>query len=73
MPISAIGLHVDGWSGSTPMQRPLRWLRINGLYYYQSVVDGTFYCRTNMKTINFDKALKLYATTAKEVYPDKSH
>lgn len=65
--IPAVGLHVDGWSGNTPKQRPLRWLRINGLYYYQSVADGTFFCQTNRKTITFDKALKLYATTAKAV------
>ena len=42
-----IGLHLDWWSGSTPGQRPLSWLRIGGFYYYQSVVDETYYCKTN--------------------------
>lgn len=65
--IPAIGLHVDGWSGNKLQQRPLRWLRINGLYYYQSVVDGSFFCQTNRKTITFDEALKLHATTARAV------
>jgi hypothetical protein len=65
--IPAIGLHLDGWGGATAKQRPRRWLRINGLYYHQSVVDGTFFCQTNMKTITFDEALKLHAKIAKSV------
>jgi len=65
--VPAIGLHVDGWAGNSPRQRPLRWLRINGLYYYQSVTDGTFYCKTNRKTITLDEALKRYEPRAKTV------
>lgn len=54
----AIGLHVDGWAGITTSQRPLRWLRIEGLYYYQSVVHGAFYCKTNKHTISLEKAIQ---------------
>ena len=63
----AIGLHVDGWAGKTPRQRPLRWLRIGGLYYYQSVADGSFHCQTNGKTITLREAIKLHEHTAKAV------
>jgi hypothetical protein len=65
--IPAIGLHVDGWAGNSPRQRPLRWLRINGLYYYQSVLDGTFYCKTNRKTITLNEALKRHEPRATAV------
>jgi len=58
--IPAIGLHVDGWAGSRPGQRPLRWLRIGGLYYYQSIADGTFFCKTNKKTITLQEAIDSY-------------
>lgn len=37
-----IGLHVDLVT-QTQRQRPLRWLRVNGLYHYQALNDGLFY------------------------------
>lgn len=55
--VPAIGLHVDGWTGSSHSQRPLRWLRIGGNYYYQSLKTGTFYCRANRQTITLDQAI----------------
>ena len=60
--IQAIGLHVDGWAGSRPGQRPQRWLRICGLYYYQSTADGTFFCKTNKKSITLQEAITAYDT-----------
>lgn len=67
--IPAVGLHVDEWSDDTHHQRPLRWLRMDGLYYYQSVVDGTFYCRTNKQTITLYQVLKHHETRAKAINP----
>ncbi|MDR8389859.1 hypothetical protein NC796_01835 [Aliifodinibius sp. S!AR15-10] len=58
--VPAIGLHVDGWSGGGRSRRPLRWLRIDGLYYYQSLTRGDFYCKTNRNTITLDDAIKRY-------------
>ncbi len=65
--IPAVGLHVDGWSGNSNKQRPLRWLRMDGLYYYQSVMNGTFYCKTNQQTITLDHALKAYETRVQAI------
>jgi hypothetical protein len=59
--VPAIGLHVDGWDGARPGQRPLRWLRIDGLYYYQSLTHGTFYCRTNKQTITLQQAISQHS------------
>jgi hypothetical protein len=59
--IPAIGLHVDGWSGNGRSQRPLRWLRIDGQYYYQSLASGHFYCKSNKQSITLDEAIKRYA------------
>lgn len=56
--VPAIGLHVDGWDGDRSGQRPLRWLRIDRHYYYQSLALGTFYCRTNKQTVTLDEAIK---------------
>ena len=36
-----IGLHVDSWD--KPDKRPLRWLREENNYYYQSLTNGKFY------------------------------
>jgi hypothetical protein len=58
--IPAIGLHIDGWSGQRIGERPLRWLRIDGLYYYQSTNSGAFYCKTNKKTITLPEAIRQY-------------
>ena len=58
--ILAIGLHVDGWSGSQINERPLRWLRIDGHYYYQSTKTGRFYCRENKQTITLPEAIQDY-------------
>jgi len=63
--IPAIGLHVDGWSGKSHGQRPLRWLRIGGHYYYQSMVNGDFYCKTNQQSITLQEAIKRYEPGAK--------
>ncbi len=59
--VPAIGLHVDGWAGNSRSQRPLRWLRIDGLYYYQSLTCGDFYCKTNKQSITLDEAIKRHA------------
>ena len=67
--VPAVGLHVDGWSGNAHRQRPLRWLRMDGLYYYQSVMDGTFYCKTNQKTITLEQALLHHESRAKTINP----
>lgn len=56
--VPAVGLHVDGWSGNNTSVRPLRWLRIDGLYYYQSLIHGTFYCKTNKQTISLEQAIR---------------
>jgi len=58
--IPAIGLHLDDWDGDKPGQRPLRWLRIGGQYYYQSLSTGLFYCRKNQKTISLEAAIDQY-------------
>ena len=58
--VPAIGLHVDGWSGNGHSQRPLRWLRIDGQYYYQSLVSGHFYCKSNKQSITLDEAIRRY-------------
>lgn len=58
--IPAIGLHVDGWPGTNHSRRPLRWLRINGDYYYQSLVRADFYCKKNQQTITLDEAITRY-------------
>jgi len=55
--IPAIGLHLDGWDGDKPGQRPLRWLRIGGQYYYQNLSTGLFYCRANGQTTTLAKAI----------------
>lgn len=39
---SVIGLHVD-LCEPDQRQRPLRWIRDDGVYYYQSVINGKFY------------------------------
>ncbi|MEX2352209.1 MAG: hypothetical protein WD529_07230 [Balneolaceae bacterium] len=59
--IPAIGLHVDGWDGDRPGQRPLRWLRIDGNYYYQSVTYGSFYCQANGQTTSLQKAINQHS------------
>ncbi|SHG40181.1 hypothetical protein SAMN05443144_12719 [Fodinibius roseus] len=59
--VPAIGLHVDGWTGNSRSQRPLRWLRINGQYYYQSLASGLFSCRANQQSITLDNAIMRYA------------
>ena len=53
--VPGIGLHVDGWDSD---DRPLRWLRIDGLYYYQSLSNGSFYCNSNKKTITLKTAIE---------------
>jgi len=58
--VPAIGLHVDGWSGNTHSERPLRWLRLDGQYYYQSLTGGHFYCKSNKQSITLDEAIKRY-------------
>lgn len=58
--LPAIGLHVDGWSGKKINERPLRWLRIDGHYYYQSTKTGGFYCRKNKQTITLPEAIQDY-------------
>ncbi|MCW9709059.1 hypothetical protein [Fodinibius salsisoli] len=58
--VPAIGLHVDDWAGNGYSQRPLRWLRIDGQYYYQSLTRGDFYCKTNRQTITLDEAIRRY-------------
>jgi len=37
-----IGFHAD-IINPPHRQRPLRWLRVNGVYYYQSMTDGRFH------------------------------
>lgn len=59
--VPAIGLHVDVWSGKGQSRRPLRWLRIDGHYYYQSLASGHFYCKSNKQSITLDEAIKRYA------------
>lgn len=59
--VPAIGLHVDGWDGNSHAQRPLRWLRMDGLYYYQSLASGNFYCKTNRQTITLQQAIDRYS------------
>ncbi|WP_440999897.1 hypothetical protein [Fodinibius sp. SL11] len=59
--VPAIGLHVDGWAGNGRSPRPLRWLRIGGQYYYQSLTGGHFYCKSNKQSITLDEAIKRYA------------
>jgi hypothetical protein len=58
--VPAIGLHVDGWAGNDQSQRPLRWLRINGHYYYQSLASGHFYCKSTKRSITLDEAIRRY-------------
>lgn len=58
--IPAIGLHIDGWDGNRSGQRPLRWLRIGGNYYYQSVEHGSFYCQANGKTTSLQQAINQF-------------
>ena len=58
--VPAVGLHVDQWSGANITQRPLRWLRIDGNYYYQSLQQGTFYCKANQQTISLGQAIQRY-------------
>ncbi|PAU94251.1 hypothetical protein CK503_08540 [Aliifodinibius salipaludis] len=58
--IPAIGLHVDGWAGNSHSQRPLRWLRIDGHYYYQSLASGIFHCKSNKQSITLDEAIRRY-------------
>ncbi|WP_441000443.1 hypothetical protein [Fodinibius sp. SL11] len=53
---------MDDWAGNGYSQRPLRWLRIDGQYYYQSLTRGDFYCKTNRQTITLDEAIKRYAS-----------
>lgn len=49
---SVIGLHVDICT-PTQRDRPLRWIRSNGIYYYQSVKSGIFYDKDgNSTTLN---------------------
>lgn len=60
--LPAIGLHLDNWAGNGHSQRPLRWLRINGHYYYQSLTGGHFYCKTNRQSITLDEAIARYAS-----------
>jgi hypothetical protein len=65
--VPAVGLHLDGWDGNVRSQRPLRWLRVDGHYYHQSLTTGRFYCRANKKTITLDQALNLHETRAKAI------
>ncbi len=58
--VPAIGLHVDGWSGNDRSRRPLRWLRIDGQYYYQSLTSGLFYCKSNKQSVTLDEAIRRY-------------
>lgn len=56
--VPAIGLHLDRYDGDSNRPRPLRWLRIDGLYYYQSLKSGMFYCRTNNEVITLKEAIR---------------
>jgi hypothetical protein len=56
--VPAIGLHLDDWQGLRPNQRPLRWLRIEGHFYYQSTLTGLFFSRTANKSITLENAIK---------------
>ena len=56
--VPAIGLHVDSYNGDARRTRPLRWLRIDGLFYYQSLQTGFFFCRTNGRTISLAEAIE---------------
>ena len=44
-----IGFHVDLCT-QNQRHRPLRWLRVNGEYYYQSVHDGLFHHKSGAVT-----------------------
>lgn len=50
-----IGIHVDLCTPNQ-RQRPLRWLRTNNIYYYQSTGNGLFY--TNKANVQVVKSLE---------------
>lgn len=66
-PFTGIGIYFDWERGvgfhadviRKVRQRPLRWLRLDGEYYYQSVFDNSFY-NGNMKTTVQSEIKKYY-------------
>lgn len=54
-----IGFHVDRIIHERP--RPKRWLRVDGIYYYQSPWDGAFYAENQSKT-TLEFEIKKYGT-----------
>jgi len=56
--VDVIGVHVDFLQ--TPGKRPLRWIRLNGKYYYQDLKTGLFYNSDLDKTISLKEAITLY-------------
>jgi hypothetical protein len=55
---SGIGLHVD--IIRQERQRPLRWLRIDGHYYYQNPEHGKFWNQENQDLITLEKAFRVH-------------
>jgi hypothetical protein len=53
-----IGIHVD--IIREERQRPLRWLRIDGHYYYQNVQHGNFWCQDIQEMITLEKAFRVH-------------
>ena len=53
-----VGLYFD-WNYMSGGQKiPAVGLHLDGYYYYQSLIYGTFYCRLNKKTITLEDTLK---------------
>lgn len=42
------GIHLD-MNGRSQSQRPLRWMRIKGEYYYQDLLTGYFYRKNSLE------------------------
>lgn len=58
----AVGLHCDNLS-KKGVSRPLRWIRADGIYYYQSIKDGRFYTSNGQQSTTLEEQIQKFHST----------